>query len=355
VGDDPCAQPPVCEVDPTALDFGVTYIGDPPVQRTFEIRNTGGGLLEGTVSELCDHFAITDPPGGAYSVANGTPLTVTVEYDPTWGGPHNCTIDTDTPCPSDVSCTGEAVVPAEVDIRAGTCPNDLKLESPFMLPVAILGTASVDVDKVDVSSVRLSRDGVAAEVAPVRWAKNDVGTPFGGTLCDCHAAAGDGVTDLNLKFRISDLVATLNLGAVAGETVELILTGSVIPVAPPGDPLPPVQPIEGSDCVRVIRGSSGWDLPGPGEVELVTHGKKSGDTVILLTYSTGSEDHIALEIFDVRGRLITRLVDEVKAPGTYDQAWNMTDNAGHRVPAGVYFARLKNSVEKETAKLVISH
>ncbi|MFH1313273.1 MAG: FlgD immunoglobulin-like domain containing protein [Candidatus Eisenbacteria bacterium] len=352
LGDDPCEQPPVCEIDPTTLDFGTITFGDPPVQKTFEIRNTGGGLLEGTLSEMCDHFAITNPlGGGAYSVANGTPLVVTVEYDPTIGGYHNCTIDTDTPCADDdVSCTGEAITPVSVDIRPGTCPNDLRVESPFMIPVAILGTASFDVSQVDAANVQLTRQGVAGSVSPVRWAQTDVATPFTGTPCDCHATGGDGLVDLNLKFRISEVVTALELDAVPGQTVELMLTGTYTP-----GPLFAVGPkIEGSDCVRVVSGLSGDDVPGPG-FDLITHGKKSGDTVIMMSFSTNSEDHVALEIFDVRGRLVTRLVDEVRAPGTYEQTWDMVDDAGHRVPAGVYFARLKNSVEKETAKIVIAN
>jgi hypothetical protein len=75
----------------------------------------------------------------------------------------------------------------------------------------------------------------------------------------------------------------------------------------------------------------------------------------VIRFSTGSEDHIALEIFDVRGRLVTKLVDDVMAPGVYEETWERVDDAGHRVPAGVYFARLRNSVEKETAKIVIAN
>lgn len=353
-GENPCEQPPVCEVDPTTLDFGTVYVGDPSETRTFVIRNTGGGTLEGTLDATCDHFSITSPSTDVpYAIAGPGSLIVTVAYTPTEGGDHFCTIDTGVLCASDVDCSGSAVMPVYVDIRPGKCPNDFRPAplSPFMLPVAILGTASFDVTQINAADVRLSRQGSGGSVAPARWAYTDVGTPFMGTPCDCHTAGSDTYTDLRLKFRISDLTTALGLDALPDGPVELELTGTYVPnLQLAVDP-----PIEGSDCINIISGLTGQDLPGPGEVILVTRGKKAGDTVINLTYSTGSEDHIALDIFDVRGRLVTKLVDEVKAAGTYDQAWDMTDNSGRRVPAGVYFARLKNSVTKETAKIVIGN
>jgi hypothetical protein len=281
-------------------------------------------------------------------VPSGDSLVVTVEYDPTVGGMHLCNIDTGTPCADDVACTGRAVVPVYVDIRPGSCPNDLRPESPFMIPVAILGTASFDVMDINPSSIELTRQGVAGSVSPVRWAYNDVGTPYMGALCGCHKLGADTHTDLNLKFRISDVVAALELDAVPGQTVELTVTGTLTG----GSGLVVAPTFIGADCVRVLSGLHGVDLPGSG-IGLVPHGKIGEDTQISLSFYTDSEDRIALEIFDVRGRLVTRLVDEVMAPGVYDRTWDRKDDAGRRVPAGVYFARLRNSVEEKTAKVVI--
>jgi hypothetical protein len=348
-GIDPCAQPPVCQVFPTSLDFGTVVIGDPPETRTFAITNTGGGNLEGTVGESCDHYAITDPAGGGpYSIPSGDSLVVTVEFDPTSGGPQECYVSTGTECAEDVHCTGEAIVPVYVDIRPGECPNDLRPESPFVLPVAILGTASFDVTEIDPSSVELTRQGVAGTASPIGWNQKDVGTPFMGDLCDCHKLGGDGFMDLKFKFQISDVVTALELDAVPGQTVELTVTGTL-----GGGPLLPVVPtFIGADCVQVLSGHHGVDLPGPG-IDILVKPKSSGETVI--SFSSGSEDHIALEIYDVRGRMVTKLVDEVMGPGVYEETWDRVDDAGHRVPAGVYFARLRSSVDKKTAKVVVAN
>jgi len=73
-----------------------------------------------------------------------------------------------------------------------------------------------------------------------------VATPFDGELCDCHEFEGDGYLDLTLKFDTSELVQTLNLNKVAGETISLLLTGKLKEEY--GG-----SPIEGQDCVRVLR------------------------------------------------------------------------------------------------------
>jgi hypothetical protein len=46
--------------------------------------------------------------------------------------------------------------------------------------------------------------------------------------------------------------------------------------------------------------------------------------------------HVKLRIYDVRGRLVARLRDEVLGAGYYPERWS--DAA---VPSGVYFARLE--------------
>ena len=72
---------------------------------TFTITNIGGGTLDGVVSETCDHYSIVSG-GGAYSLGAGEFVTVTVRFEPTSAGTHNCTIETGTALCEDVSCTG---------------------------------------------------------------------------------------------------------------------------------------------------------------------------------------------------------------------------------------------------------
>lgn len=116
------------------------------------------------------------------------------------------------------------VVP--VDVKPTSCPNPLNVKSKGVLPVAILGMEDFDVEQVDPASVRLEG------VAPLRWALEDVATPFepfiGKEDCfeDCTTEGPDGYLDLTLKFKTQEIIAAL--GEVShGTCLVLALTGNL--------------------------------------------------------------------------------------------------------------------------------
>jgi hypothetical protein len=115
------------------------------------------------------------------------------------------------------------VVP--VDVKPGSCPNPLQLKSKGVLPVAILGTDTVDVGQIDPATVRL------AGVSPLRWSVEDVAAPFypftGKSDCvlDCTEAGPDGYLDLSLKFNLQEVVAALG-PVTGGQCLVLPLTAN---------------------------------------------------------------------------------------------------------------------------------
>jgi len=116
-----------------------------------------------------------------------------------------------------------------VDIKPDSCVNPLNPKSQGVLPVAILGTESFDVKTIDPRSIRLSREGVDGEVAPIRGHYGDVGKP---NQCEpvnatCYESLRDGYRDLILMFKTQQLVGALQLWDVAGETVTLTLTANL--------------------------------------------------------------------------------------------------------------------------------
>jgi hypothetical protein len=117
-------------------------------------------------------------------------------------------------------------VEAPLDIRPASCPNLLNVGEKGVLPVAILGAADFDATAVDAATVRL------AGVAPLRWAVEDVATPYEpwnykvGKM-DCTAAGPDGYTDLTLKFNAAEVMAAL--GDVSdGDVLVIQLTGNLL-------------------------------------------------------------------------------------------------------------------------------
>jgi hypothetical protein len=151
-----------------------------------------------------------------------------------------------------MTVTVTAALPVAIDIKPMSCPNPLNLNGKGVLAVAVLGIEDFDVTQIDPATVKLSREGVVdgegyrLVVAPLRWAYEDVATPFQGELCDCHDLGGDGLMDLTLKFDTPELVEKLQLTDVAGETIALTLTGNLLEEFDGAL-------IRGDDCVWVLE------------------------------------------------------------------------------------------------------
>ena len=177
--------PPMIDVAPTSLSS--TLPPDTTETQTLTVANVGGSDLNLSILEddsACDSPAdipwlsvspdlATIPPGGSVSVG--------VTFDSTGLAPgayagYLCVNSDDPVRPIvvvPVSLTVEpAVIEVAVDIRPGSCPNPLNCKSKGVLPVAILGTAELDVTSIDPVTVRL------AGAYPLRFELEDVATPF---------------------------------------------------------------------------------------------------------------------------------------------------------------------------------
>lgn len=132
-------------------------------------------------------------------------------------------------------------IAVNVDIKPDSCPNPLNVKDKGVLPVAILGSAELDVSTIDVASICL------AGVDPVRSSYEDVSSPAPDTEdeCECTTEGPDGYLDLTLKFNAQDIVEAL--GEVNdGDELQLTLIGALAEVF--GG-----TPIEGQDCVVIIK------------------------------------------------------------------------------------------------------
>ena len=151
-------------------------------------------------------------------------------------------------------CEGPVASPEDLDVKPGSCPNSFNLKSRGKLPVALVGSNTLDVSMVDLSTVRLSRvDGLAASAMPIEGPPgphsriDDVTEPFGVDPCDCGPVDPDGIDDLVMHFDSDDVVESLGLECfAAGAMVELILTGELMG----GGAFAAV------DCIRVVPGST---------------------------------------------------------------------------------------------------
>jgi hypothetical protein len=125
-------EPPACQVTPPQGDFGSVQVGSTR-DRTFTIKNIGGGTLTGSVTESCDAYSIPSG-GGSYSLAANQERTVTVRFTPASADPHACTVDLGAAACGSVGCTGTGLGPPMVLVPAGTFAMGSPTDEPGRQP-----------------------------------------------------------------------------------------------------------------------------------------------------------------------------------------------------------------------------
>jgi hypothetical protein len=223
----------------------------------------------------------------------------------------------------------------ELDIKPQGCPNPVNVKlfdwylddspRPDVFPAAILGSETVDVYEIDVTTVLLEG------VAPLRHAYEDVATPDGRADCACNDFGGDGHMDVTFKFAKALIAeAILNGGGhQVGDVLTLAATGAFLDGTP----------FEVTDCITLVGNDPGEKHAfdeGEGAVGLGFPSPNPFNPVTRISYNVSATQHVRIAIYDVAGRLVEDLVNETKAPGEYVVEWD----AG-RLPSGVYFYRMQ--------------
>lgn len=72
-----------------------------------------------------------------------------------------------------------------------------------------------------------------------------------------------------------------------------------------------------------------------------------------IKYSLPKSSRVELKVYNIYGRLIKTLVNELQKPGYYAVGWNGSDNAGKEVSNGIYLYRLEAGEYTETRKVVL--
>jgi hypothetical protein len=72
-----------------------------------------------------------------------------------------------------------------------------------------------------------------------------------------------------------------------------------------------------------------------------------------IAFSIKSSGRVDVGIYDVSGRLVRTLANEVRAAGAYELTWDGRDTSGQAVASGVYFYRLVAPGFTQTRKMVL--
>ncbi len=72
-----------------------------------------------------------------------------------------------------------------------------------------------------------------------------------------------------------------------------------------------------------------------------------------ISYALGSDAAVNLEIYNVKGQLVNRLLNTNQTKGSHSVVWNGKDSQGHNVASGFYFYRLQAGETSQTRKILL--
>ena len=72
-----------------------------------------------------------------------------------------------------------------------------------------------------------------------------------------------------------------------------------------------------------------------------------------LAFALPEAAHVRLSIYDLGGRLVRVLVDEVRPAGMHEVQWDATNASGQRVASGVYLCRMEAGEYRETRRVML--
>jgi len=102
-----------------------------------------------------------------------------------------------------------------------------------------------------------------------------------------------------------------------------------------------------SDYVTDVDNKNGGRIAG---FQLFQNYPNPFNPATVMSYQLPVTSRVSLRIYDILGREIKTLVDEVKSAGIHTVQWNGNNSAGNKVGSGVYFYQLKGGADLLTTK-----
>jgi hypothetical protein len=221
---------------------------------------------------------------------------------------------------------GQATVNVVIDIKPGSFPNVINLNSKGVIPVAVLTTESFDATTVDPSSVKFGPNG--ATEAHGRGHEEDVN--------------GDGDVDLMLHF------ATQATG-IPPDAISASLIGKTFSG----------QDVEGSDAIVTLGGSSKSASLGEAEIVCTESAREEGFALhpsypnpfnpsTVIRYTIPNDLFVTLKVYNSLGEEVAVLVNAVRPAGEHSVRFRADG-----LPSGLYFYRIQAGDFVETKKFVL--
>lgn len=281
-----------------------------------------------------------DPPAGSFLTPADTTVRITVHDE--FGVVGECVV----PLPKVVRLRSDGFSPdvnrplliVQFDIEPGQCPGALNAKSDTgEVRVAVLGSPSIDVAQFRPESFR------QGDIAALHWEYDDVATnasTIDADRCPCHPPEADGHTDLILYFAREAMLSTLGTPNV-GLTLPIGFSG----LTSHGDVVTGYDCVRYGELARVEHAPTDWQLspnyPNP----------FNASTVIRFSVPVACDARV--DVYDILGRHVTRLMDKPCDPGRHSVYWSGEDDRGRRAASGVYFYRLQAGEQVMTRKMTL--
>ncbi|MEW6411120.1 MAG: FlgD immunoglobulin-like domain containing protein [Candidatus Zixiibacteriota bacterium] len=100
-----------------------------------------------------------------------------------------------------------------------------------------------------------------------------------------------------------------------------------------------------------VAGMGGAALPTKFDMKQNYPNPFNPTTEILFDVPTRS--HVQIKVYNVLGQMVTTLVDEERAAGTYRVTWDGTSDGGNKVSSGIYFYKMEADSFVQTKKMAL--
>ncbi len=124
--------------------------------------------------------------------------------------------------------------------------------------------------------------------------------------------------------------------------------------------VPTIALNKSGNILTLERGRSGADPAtlDPNAVELVLESSMVAvpnpfNSTTEIKYALTHSGHVTLELYDIRGRVVQRLVNENRSAGVHSASWNGRDDVGRTVPSGNYLALMRSGGVRIVRRLTL--
>ncbi len=299
--------PPACLIDPDTLDFGNVPVGDFKIM-TFDITNTGYGTLTGNASGSCPYY-VAAMGSGSFALTHDQTRTVSVLFFPGSAGTHTCTIETGNETCSDVFCSGIG----KPSVACLVQPDTLEFG-------AVCVNDSLDMTFFVTNTGGDTLQGSISEICD-QYSIVNGGGPF--------SLAANETLFVGVQLKPTS-VGSHNCTIDTGDStcIDVVCTGT-------GDPP------SGIGTNRFLTFALNQNYPNP------------FNPTTTISFALPEMVRARLAIFDLEGKLVRTLVDEILSEGVKHAIWDGKDARGNPASSGVYFYRLKAGDKVLTKKMVL--